>query len=794
WMSDFFGQAFSMIFAINEINSNSQLLPNISLGYIIYDDCYDGRRAMLAALRFLQHENILDIESEHTCPLKAVIGPTSSVFSAATTRVLGHFWIPQISDFSSCQCLSNKHEFPAFLRTMPSDVYQARALAYLVRHFGWLYVGAVAADSEYGQSGTVNFLEEIELNGGCVAFHETIDRFIVGSQDAKMIAAVLRLKGYIMTTTKAKVILLFMVRNELHPLAEELLRRNVSLGITWLGPDGWIKDRVISSPRFFHLFQGAIGSNVHYAPIPRLHEYFRRPYEVHERQSEMVDKFILEFWEKTLNCTWNDHDIDFTFKLSNILCANVSADEDDFQMHYQRNTYIAVFAVAHALHDMQECHNASGPFLNGSCADLKKFQPWQLLFYMQKVSFRIFGHTMNFDSNGDPPAFYELISWFPHDSLKIEFLVVGSFNSSAVPRSVCSELCNPGTRKISRKGEPFCCFDCIFCKDGYYSNNAQDCHRCSPNLWSNVQHTACITMPEEYLAFTGPLGIILLSLNVLGITSTIVTGILILSYFKLTPIWTVKGKLIGILLVTLMACFVISVTFFGRPTDLSCQIREPLTCITLSFYVLHLILNNVKLLLLYFCPEMSQVHSNDVNNKKCYDYWISLLAYECLHIACCLVWTIVGPHHVISNTQSHSGVIVLECGGASPIWSTTALTCLILQACVCLVVATKARKLPSVAKDAKFISFSMLCCFLVCLAFLPAYSSTQGMLNGASEIFAISAFSYDLLICIFAPKYAIEGVKRNGDFVVGGMIPLHYGVKLERLSLQREPQFPTCSE
>ena len=59
---------------------------------------------------------------------------------------------------------------------MPSDVYQARALAYLVRHFGWLYVGAVAADSEYGQSGTVNFLEEMELNGGCVAFHETMSQ------------------------------------------------------------------------------------------------------------------------------------------------------------------------------------------------------------------------------------------------------------------------------------------------------------------------------------------------------------------------------------------------------------------------------------------------------------------------------------------------------------------------------------------------------------------------------------------------------------------------------------------
>ena len=51
---------------------------------------------------------------------------------------------------ASCPCLSDRRQFPNFFRTMPSDIYQARAIAQLAIRLKWTWIGAVVAKNSYG--------------------------------------------------------------------------------------------------------------------------------------------------------------------------------------------------------------------------------------------------------------------------------------------------------------------------------------------------------------------------------------------------------------------------------------------------------------------------------------------------------------------------------------------------------------------------------------------------------------------------------------------------------------------
>lgn len=49
-------------------------------------------------------------------------------------------------------------------------------MAQLVLHFGWTWVGTVAADDDYGKYGIKDFKEQVEEAGVCISFSETLPK------------------------------------------------------------------------------------------------------------------------------------------------------------------------------------------------------------------------------------------------------------------------------------------------------------------------------------------------------------------------------------------------------------------------------------------------------------------------------------------------------------------------------------------------------------------------------------------------------------------------------------------
>lgn len=93
----------TMIFAIEEINRNSELLPNVTLGYKIYDSCSTPHKALKASIELMAGEKYFSShegwQSNQTChgTIPVVIGDGGSTQSLVVARFLGVFDVPQVS-------------------------------------------------------------------------------------------------------------------------------------------------------------------------------------------------------------------------------------------------------------------------------------------------------------------------------------------------------------------------------------------------------------------------------------------------------------------------------------------------------------------------------------------------------------------------------------------------------------------------------------------------------------------------------------------------------------------------
>ena len=76
---------------------------------------------------------------------------------------------------STSSLLSYKYQFPSYLHTVASDKIQSEAMVQLIQHFGWAWIGIIAAD-DYGKYGIKVFKEQMESVNLCVAFSETIPK------------------------------------------------------------------------------------------------------------------------------------------------------------------------------------------------------------------------------------------------------------------------------------------------------------------------------------------------------------------------------------------------------------------------------------------------------------------------------------------------------------------------------------------------------------------------------------------------------------------------------------------
>ncbi|XP_048121046.1 extracellular calcium-sensing receptor-like [Alosa alosa] len=755
-----FRWALTMRLAVEEINNSKDLLPNHTLGYKIFDSCATPVTAQRAVLAVLNGEDSREnTMCSGTSPLLAIIGESGSSQSIVVSRTLQPFRIPMISYFSTCSCLSDRTQFPTFFRVVPSDDYQVKAVAQLLKHFGWTWIGVVTEDHDYGRFALQGLKKEIENTDICLAYHEMIPK----DYNTERVLEILE----VMRSSTARVVVVFSGEGEFFPFLKEFRKQNIT-GIQWIASEAWVSASVLAET--YPFLDGTIGFAVRKGHVPGLRDYLMTVDPWHYPSNALVQ----ELWETLYGCSPNNTTGNIQLPPCTgheILLEQHSAYMNTTSPRVAYNVYKGVYAIAHSLHNLIQCTPGHGPFFNASCADINNIHPWQLQHYLQDVSFFISDEKVNFDMKGDSIPSYDLINWQRDANRQIQFVSVGLYDEAKgagneliidketikwtgqrkeVLVSVCSDSCPPGSRKAVRPGEPLCCFDCVPCDSGKISNETDsiDCMSCPEDFWSDAEGTHCIPKVVEFLSHDA-MGVTLTVIAIVGACLTI-SVLAVFLYYRNTPIVRVNNsELSFFILLSLTLCFLCALVFIGEPTDWSCMLRHTAFSITFSLCISCILGKTLVVLAAFTATRPGNNIMKWLGPKQ---QRVIIFSCTLVQVIICAAWLIAAPPFPSRNTQYQRSKIILECSVGSDLAFWCVLGYIGLLACLCFVLAFLARKLPGNFNEAKFITFSMLIFCAVWLAFIPAYVSSPGKFTVAVEIFAILASSFGLLLCLFAPK------------------------------------------
>uniref|UniRef100_A0A3B4GAJ9 Extracellular calcium-sensing receptor-like n=1 Tax=Pundamilia nyererei TaxID=303518 RepID=A0A3B4GAJ9_9CICH len=691
----------SMVFAIEEINNSTDLLPGIELGYRIYDSCASVPVAVHVAFQFLNRLEA-QFNTGKNCSqsgvVMAVVGDSGSTPSITMSQLVSAFNI--VSHFATCACLSDKQQYPSFFRTIPSDQFQAEALAKLVKHFGWTWIGAVRSDSDYGNNGMASFLQAAQKEGICVEYSVSFYRTNPQSRFQRVADVIRR--------STAVVVVAFASFGDMKILLEEL-SRDPSPPRQWIGSESWVTSTELTQYSFC---AGAIGFGIPKSAIP----------------------------------------------------VSASPYTDTSQLRIANMVYKAVYAIAHAIHNAV-CQKTNAiakcdKLIKLQSNRVSRTEHLKKVNFSQNendVSFNANGDPVaiydlvNWQKSGS--GIIEIVTVGLYDaSLRVghEFKINRNITWME-DMSVCTNSCPPGTRKMLQKGKPICCYDCIACPEGEISNitDSADCLPCHKEFWPNAKRDTCIPKPLEFLSFQDILGIILATFSVLGACLAIIIGA-VFFYHRKTPIVRANNsELSFLLLISLTLCFLCSLTFIGAPSEWSCMLRHTAFGITFVLCI-SCVLGKTIVVLMAFKATLPG--SNVMKWFGPPQQRMTVVSFTFIQVLICTVWLVVSPPFPIKNLTTYKEKIILECALGSAVGFWAVLGYIGLLASFCFILAVLARKLPDNFNEAKLITFSMLIFCAVWITFIPAYVSSPGKFTVVVEIFAILASSFGLIIFIFAPK------------------------------------------
>ncbi|XP_039182934.1 vomeronasal type-2 receptor 26-like [Crotalus tigris] len=176
----FHQHVLALAFAVKEINEDSQMLPNITLGFHIYDSYLNARMTYRTTLDLLfkSQEFVPNYKCDSQKNLVAIIGGLDFVISSHIAEIVQFFKIPQLTYGSLAQDAFQTSKLSSLYFMIPKEDHQYIGIIQLLHHFRWTWIGIFAVDNNDGEKFLHKMQPLLSENGICSSFIERLAQLI----------------------------------------------------------------------------------------------------------------------------------------------------------------------------------------------------------------------------------------------------------------------------------------------------------------------------------------------------------------------------------------------------------------------------------------------------------------------------------------------------------------------------------------------------------------------------------------------------------------------------------------
>ncbi|KAG6539506.1 type-2 vomeronasal receptor [Crotalus adamanteus] len=708
----------SFLFAIQEINQDPHLLPNLTLGYTINDNFFKGRITSDALLDLLStgEANVPNYNCGKQDNILAVLEGDVMDISTHISTILSHYKISQVSYAFASQVLSDKKQFPFFYQVLPGEGIQYPGIIQILLHFRWTLIGLVAPTSENGERFTRTLIPMLTKNSICVAF--SLGTSFSFKDFEKTIGQLNKWKKVNVFVCYVQTSFFLGQIFFLHVMMQMFIEMEV--GKIWITTALWDFSLELKSQQYLPSLYGFLSFFIHG------HKW------AIDNKFPLLYSSILKFVDEGFHCLyskpagsvkgWTRCREKEYLKMPSPKDYEKILSLDGYQIHS------TLWAVANAINTAYSSRSIRNVRKRNYQLEAQMLQPWQLHSFLQSPQFH--NGSMDgvyLDENRELAADFDIMSWimFPNKSffkLKLGNLErQGSldlkFNldqdgfaklkwlKKGIPPSRCVESCGPGFAKKIQEGEPVCCYLCLLCAEGTISTqeDAEKCTRCPEDQYPNQEQIQCILKVITFLSYDETLGVILVSFTLfLSFTTCIILAIFI-KYLE-TPIVKANNRdLSYIILLSLLLSFLTSFLFIGPPRKATCLLRQSVFSIIFSVAVSCVLAKTIMVVLAFLATKPGNTMRRWLGKSLANSI---ILSCSSVQVAICTFWLWNSPPFPDSDMHSRLGEIILQCNEGSVAMFYIALGYMSVLSTICFMVAFLARNLPGAFNEAKLITLA----------------------------------------------------------------------------------------